>query len=59
MSNWIDGKVIENIHWTDALYSLRVEGDVQPDKAGQFGRVGLEIDDEIIGRPYSFVSAPK
>ena len=32
MSNWIDGKVIENIHWTDTLYSLRVEGDVQPIK---------------------------
>jgi ferredoxin--NADP+ reductase len=58
MSNWIDGKVIENIHWTDTLYSLRVEGDVQPYKAGKFGRLGLEIDDEIIGRPYSFVSAP-
>ena len=57
-SNWVDAKVIENIHWTDALYSLRVEGDIGDYQAGQFGRLGLMIDDKIIGRPYSFVSAP-
>ena len=58
MSNWIDAKVIENIHWTDTLYSIRVEGDIENYQAGQFGRLGLEIDDQIVGRPYSFVSAP-
>ncbi len=57
-SNWVDAKVIENIHWTDALYSLIVEGDIGDYQAGQFGRLGLMIDDEIVGRPYSFVSAP-
>ena len=57
-SNWVDAKVIENIHWTDALYSLKVEGDIGAYEAGQFGRLGLMIDDKIIGRPYSFVSAP-
>ncbi len=57
-SNWVDAKVIENIHWTDALYSLKVEGDIGAYEAGQFGRLGLMIDDNIIGRPYSFVSAP-
>ena len=57
-SNWIDAKVIENTHWTDTLYSLKVEGDIGDYEAGQFGRLGLMIDDEIVGRPYSFVSAP-
>ena len=58
MSNWIDAEVIENIHWTDTLYSLRVKGDIGEYQAGQFGRLGLMIDDQIVGRPYSFVSAP-
>jgi len=57
-SNWIDAKVIENKHWTDALYSLKVEADIGEYEAGQFGRLGLMIEDKIVGRPYSFVSAP-
>lgn len=58
MSNWIEGKVIENKHWTDLLYSLRIEADIDPFIAGQYGRLGLEIDGQIVGRPYSFVNAP-
>ncbi len=58
LSNWVDAKVIENIHWTDTLYSLRIEGDIDPFEAGQFGRLGLMIDDQIVGRPYSFVNPP-
>ena len=58
MSNWIKAKVIENKHWTDLLYSLRIEADIDPFTAGQYGRLGLEIGDQIVGRPYSFVNAP-
>lgn len=58
MSNWIEGKVIENKHWTDLLYSLRIEAEIDPFIAGQYGRLGLEIDGQIVGRPYSFVNAP-
>jgi len=58
MSNWIKGKVVENKHWTDLLYSLHIEADIDPFIAGQYGRLGLEIDDQIVGRPYSFVNAP-
>ena len=58
MSNWIEGQVIENKHWTDLLYSLRIEASIDPFVAGQYGRLGLEIDDQIVGRPYSFVNAP-
>lgn len=58
MSNWVDAKVIENKHWTNTLYSIKVEADIGEYEAGQFGRLGLQIGDDIIGRPYSFVSAP-
>ena len=58
MSNWVNATVIENKHWTQSLYSLRVEGEIDSYKAGQFGRLGLQIEDQIVGRPYSFVSAP-
>ncbi len=58
MSNWVDAEVIENIRWTNTLYSLRVKGDIGEYEAGQFGRLGLMIDEQIVGRPYSFVSAP-
>lgn len=57
-NNWVDAKVIENKHWTKSLYSLRVEGEIETFEAGQFGRLGLKIDDQIVGRPYSFVNAP-
>jgi len=58
MSNWIKGKVVENKHWTELLYSLHIEADIEPFVAGQYGRLGLEIDGQIVGRPYSFVNPP-
>ena len=58
MSNWVEGNVVENKHWTDLLYSLRIEADIDPFIAGQYGRLGLDIDGQIVGRPYSFVNAP-
>lgn len=58
MANWIKAKVVENKHWTDLLYSLKIEAEIDHFVAGQYGRLGLEIDDQIVGRPYSFVNAP-
>lgn len=58
MARWTEGTVVENVKWTDALYSVRVRADVAPFTAGQFGRLGLEIDGRTVGRPYSFVNAP-
>lgn len=58
MARWIEGKVVGNQHWTDALYSLRVQAPIEPFTAGQFGRLALEIDGKPHGRPYSFVNAP-
>lgn len=58
MSQWVDGTVINLRQWTDRLYSLQIEADVPPFKAGQFTRVALDIDGERVARPYSFVNAP-
>jgi ferredoxin--NADP+ reductase len=52
--SWIDGKVLENRHWTDTLFSLRVQAPKLAFQAGQFVRIAL---DEI-ARPFSFVNPP-
>jgi ferredoxin--NADP+ reductase len=54
----LPGKVVGHRRWTDALYSLQVEADIAPFEAGQFGRIGLEVDGKPLMRPYSFVNAP-
>lgn len=58
MSAWLEGKVIENRHWTDTLFSLRVESPRLRYEAGQFVRVALDIEGERVARPFSFVNAP-
>jgi ferredoxin--NADP+ reductase len=58
MSRWVEGRVVNLRQWTDELYSLQVEADIAPFIAGQFTRVALEIDGEIVARPYSFVNGP-
>ena len=57
-NNWIEGKILEHINWTDSLASIKIDAKVNPYTAGQFTRIGLEINNEIISRPYSYVSAP-
>ncbi|MBU1190323.1 MAG: ferredoxin--NADP reductase [Gammaproteobacteria bacterium] len=58
MTDWLEGKIIERKQWTDGLFSLRFEADIGAFKAGQFVRIGLDIDGERVGRPYSLVNAP-
>ena len=58
MTEWVQATVVERIRWNDALISLRFEAELEPFKAGQFIRVGMDIDGERIGRPYSLVNAP-
>lgn len=57
-SKWVEGKVVGKRAWTDVLFSLQVEAPVEPFKAGQFGKLALVIDGEIVSRPYSYVNAP-
>ena len=55
---WFDGEVIENVQWNERLFSLKIKAPLANFKAGQFVRVGLEIDGEVLARPYSLVNSP-
>ncbi len=55
---WLTGRVIENRHWTDTLFSLRVEGVQLAFQAGQFVRIALDIEGERVARAFSFVNPP-
>lgn len=58
MAEWIEGIVVERRAWTLYHISLRIDAGKVPFEAGQFVRVGLDVDGVRIGRPYSFVNAP-
>jgi len=58
MAEWLEGKVVENIHWTGNLFTLKIEADIAPFEAGQFASLALMIDGERVARPYSFLSSP-
>ena len=55
-TRWLEGRVLENRHWTDALFSLRVEAPRLAFEAGQFVRIAVE---ERVARPFSFVNPPQ
>jgi len=59
MSAWLESRVIGNRHWTEALFSLRVEGPRLPFEAGQFVRLALDVGAERVARPFSFVNPPE
>ena len=58
MANWVTGKVVKVQNWTDALFSLIVRAPVEPFTAGQFAKLGLDVDGERVQRAYSYVNAP-
>jgi ferredoxin--NADP+ reductase len=58
MGSWVEGRVHALRQWTDEHFSLQVEADLPPFTAGQFTRLALEIDGEMVARPYSFVNGP-
>ena len=55
---WLAARVVENRHWSKALFSLRVEGAPLAFEAGQFVRIALDIAGERVARPFSFVNPP-
>lgn len=57
-AKWVEGRVAGRRRWTERLFSLRVEAPVDPFRAGQFTRVALDIGEERVARPYSYVNAP-
>jgi len=58
MSQWVEGTVVAQKHWAGLLYSLQVDAELAPFEAGQFTKLALAVDGEMVGRPYSFVNAP-
>jgi ferredoxin/flavodoxin---NADP+ reductase len=59
MKKWLEGTVLENRHWTEALFSLRIGGTPLAFEAGQFVRIALDIGGERVARPFSMVNAPQ
>ncbi|MGH8705849.1 MAG: ferredoxin--NADP reductase [Burkholderiales bacterium] len=57
-SKWLEGRVVENRHWTEKLFSLRVEGPEFAFQAGQFVKLALDVDGKRIARAFSFVNPP-
>ena len=58
MAKWIQGTVVDNIHWTENLFSLKIDADVDNFTAGQFTSLALDIGGKRIARPYSYLSSP-
>jgi ferredoxin--NADP+ reductase len=56
---WLTGRVVENRHWTESLFSLRVEGAASNFQAGQFVRIALDIEGQRVARAFSFVNPPQ
>ncbi len=59
MTAWLPGKVVENKQWCANLFSLKIRTSPLAFSAGQFVKVGLDIDDKILARPYSLVNTPE
>ncbi len=58
MALWTTGKIVGHKHWTESLHTLYVDAAIEPFEAGQFIKIGLNIDGEEIGHPYSLVNPP-
>ncbi len=58
MADWLTATVVENKQWNDRLHSLRLDVDYPLFKAGQFTRLALEVEGELVSRPFSIVNSP-
>jgi len=58
MSKFVEGTVAGKRRWAERLYSLQVAAKVAPFQAGQFTKLALDINGEMVGRAYSFINAP-
>ena len=58
MSKFLIGSVTGVTHWTKRLCTLKIGVDFPEFEAGQFVRIGLEIDGKPELRPYSLVNPP-
>jgi ferredoxin/flavodoxin---NADP+ reductase len=58
MSEWVQGRVVNNIRYPGELFVIQVDAPVQPFIAGQYTKLALDVDGERIARPYSMVNPP-
>lgn len=58
MNNFVKGKIIKNIQWTESLFSLILTAPIKPFIAGQFTKLALKIKGNIIQKAYSYVNSP-
>lgn len=58
MAQWLTGTVARKTRWNETHYSLAIASDGPDFVAGQFIRVGMDVGDERVGRPYSLVNPP-
>lgn len=55
---WAQGEVLSIKHWTESLYSIRISAPEVKFTAGQYTKISLNINNEEVARPYSFVNSP-
>ncbi|MCB1774031.1 MAG: ferredoxin--NADP reductase [Gammaproteobacteria bacterium] len=58
MSEWRSGRVARKTMWNKTHFSLAIDIDGPDFTAGQFVRIGVDVADERVGRPYSLVNPP-
>lgn len=58
VARWNEGTVHSLKQWTDRLYSICIDVEDSPFVAGQFTKIALPVEGELLGRPYSFVNPP-
>ncbi|MDX8379586.1 MAG: ferredoxin--NADP reductase [Gallionella sp.] len=58
MAAWNIGKVVGHKQRNKTLHSLYLESDIDPFKAGQFVKIALKVEGEVVERPYSLVNSP-
>jgi ferredoxin--NADP+ reductase len=59
VDTWNTGRVIGHKHWSNDLHTLYVDSDIEPFEAGQFVKIGLNINGEEVGHAYSLVNPPE
>ncbi|MBK1724717.1 ferredoxin--NADP reductase [Thiocystis violacea] len=59
MNDWVRAKVVGKHQWAEGLYSVQFDAPIADFVAGQYIKVGLDIEGERIGRPYSLVNPPQ
>ena len=58
MAEWVTGTVTEVRHWTESLFSLKLRAPINPFTAGQFAKLAIDINGELVQRAYSYVNSP-